>query len=106
MKKSLIAAVCVFVSVMASSLAAEEISTQDGAHTMMQVRDTCKMYTDNGAKFWRGDFKKVEDAPGLVLLNKEIQRSIRKASSVDRAKEISWQKCLDVVFNDNESKKY
>lgn len=70
----------------------------------MQIRDTCNVYVNNGERFWHGDFKNPEDAPGLVLLNKEIYYHVRKAHSSDSAKEIAWQKCLDVVFNNQNSK--
>jgi hypothetical protein len=85
---------------------AEGMSVQEATRMMIQTRDICKVYVNNGERFWRGDFKKPEDAPGLVLLNKEIQTYVRKARSSDAAKEIAWQKCLDVVYNNQNSKDY
>lgn len=85
---------------------AEGMSVQEATRMMIQTRDTCKVYVNNGERFWRGDLKKPEDAPGRVLLNKEIQTSVRKARSSDAAKEIAWQKCLDVIFNNQNSKNF
>lgn len=84
----------------------ETMSVQDAARSMIQIRDTCKGYVSNGERFWRGDYKKPEDAPGLVLLNKEIQHAVSKARNADSAKEIAWQKCLDTVFNNQNSANY
>ena len=85
---------------------AEAMTTQEAAKVMIQLRDTCKVYVSNGQRFWSGELKRPENAPGLVLLNKEIQRSVRKASDQNAAGEIAWQKCLDVVFNNQNSNKF
>jgi hypothetical protein len=86
------------------AFAEEGLSTGDAARMLRQVQVACSPYSDNGMYFWRGELKRAEDAHGLVLLNKEIRTSVRKARSVEAAREIAWQKCLDFVFNNQNSK--
>lgn len=86
-----------------SARADETISVHDAASLMGKIRDTCAPYVTNGEKFWEGEYQKASDAPGLLLLNKVIKQKVRKAPNVDAAKNIAWQECLDVVFNDDKS---
>lgn len=88
------------------AFAEEGLSTRDAARVLRQVQVTCSPYSDNGERFWRGELKRAEDGGGLVLLNKEISTSVRKARTVEVAREIAWQKCLDFVFNNQNSKGY
>ena len=87
-----------------SACIAQGMSAAEAAQTLIQIRDKCNIYVQNGEQFWRGSFKKAEDAPGLVLLNSEIQKQAKKSRRLDAVKEIAWQKCLDVVFNNQKSK--
>lgn len=87
-------------------MADDSLSVQDAASLMGKIRDTCAPYVVNGEKFWNGEYRKASDASGLLLLNKTIQRHVRNAPSVDAAKNIAWQECLDVVFNDDKSGSY
>lgn len=96
----------IFSMAAASSNAAESLSTQEAAGMMIQIRSRCNSYVTNGERFWRGEFKKPEDAPGLILLNKEIQTSVRKARGLESAKESAWQTCLDFIFNNQNSGSY
>jgi len=96
----------ILIFALPASSHAETVSSQDAARMMIQMRDACNLYVNNGERFWSGEFKKLEDAPGLVLLNREIKTHVRKARSADWAKEIAWQKCLDFVFNNQNSKGY
>lgn len=100
-----------FLVLLATSLstygfAEEVLSTKDAARMLRQVQVACTPYSDNGERFWRGELKRVEDAGGLTLLNKEIRASVRKAPTSEAAREIGWQKCLDFVFNNQNSKGY
>ena len=103
MKKLMIGAAIVTVS--AQCVFAEEtLSTGDAARMMRQIQVACNPYSTNGERFWRGELQRTEDADGLLLLNKEIRSSVTKARSAQAAKEIAWQKCLDFVFNNQNSK--
>lgn len=86
--------------------AGESVSAQEAAVLLTQIRGKCGPYQSIGEGYWRGAYKSPADAPGLVLLNKEIQRSVRGAASASEAREIAWQKCLDYVFNNQNSKGY
>lgn len=86
------------------AFAEEELSTRDAARLMRQIQVACNPYSSNGERFWRGELQRTEDADGLFLLNKEIRASVTKARSAQAAKEIAWQKCLDFVFNNQNSK--
>lgn len=86
--------------------AQDSLSAQEAGQVLAQIRDRCAPYEMNGVRFWNGDYKSASNAPGLMLLNKEIQRSVRGASNAKAAQEIAWQKCLDFVFNNENSKAY
>ena len=94
------------VSLPPHAFAEEGLSVGDGARMLWQIQMACRPYSDNGERFWRGELMRVEDAGGLVLLNKEIQNSVRKSRNAELAKEIAWQKCLDFVFNNQNSNGY
>lgn len=95
--------ICFVVATLVAGPTSAATSMEEAARMMVKVGETCNMYVDNGEMFWRKEFKKPADAPGLVLLNKEIQNSVRKTRNLDSAKDIAWQKCLDFIFNNQNS---
>src|ERR1700674_175325 len=87
-------------------VAVDGLSPTAAAQLAIKMRDTCKTYVNNGERFWTGAYKDAADAPGLVLVNKEIKSAVRRSKSADEAREVGYQKCLDFVFNNENSKQY
>ncbi len=88
------------------SVMAESVDPYAAARLMADVQARCKQYAFHGEVFWRGHVREADEAPGLVTLNEVIRNSVIGARSADHAREIAWQKCLDYVFNNQNSKDY
>lgn len=85
---------------------AEGIDPGAAVQLMANVQSRCQQYAFHGEVFWRGHIKEADEAPGLVTLNEVIQHSVKRARSAEEAREIAWQKCLDFVFNNQNSRGY
>ncbi|MCX7139893.1 MAG: hypothetical protein NT123_02100 [Proteobacteria bacterium] len=99
------AAACIAI-VFSTDNAAQEVSVEDAMRLAAGIRTTCKPYIENGQRFWQGQFRKVEDAPGSIFLNREIQTRVRKATNWESAGEVGRQICMDFVFNNQRSKEF
>ena len=88
------------------TLWAEEVDAASAARLLNSVYKNCNQYAAIGEGFWNGTIKSASHVPGLVTLNEVIQLSVKKARNAKQAREIAWQKCLDFVFNNTNSRNY
>lgn len=99
---SALLALCIY----SGSVVAESVDLYTAVRLMADVQALCKQYAFHGEMFWMGHIRQATEAPGLVTLNEVIRVSVVGARSADHAREIAWQKCLDYVFNNQNSKDY